>query len=552
MVFVYNNSSPYYEHILVDKSITLLGEDKETTVIDGNRSGDVITILSDQVLLKSFTIAHSGRDYDDYNAGIKILSDENMIIETNITFNLNGIVLSSSHHNHINYNSINYNSVGVRIIENSHYNTISNNILESWSFDYIIYLNACENNLFANNTIINYDGWGIYSYLSDRNTYCDNIIQKSENGISLVFSNHSIITGNIFQDNDDGLSLTGSTDTIISQNIFINDGLFVYNSFDNLVSDNTVNGKPLLYLEGESDKVISESAGQIILINCSSIIVEHQEIRNTNIGIELVNTDNCKISQNSLIHNTMNVYLFSSDFNIIEDNALKTNTSYFFRHSLEVNNCTGTTVKNNDITITDSYTYILISKSSETLFAGNTITCLSPSRWRLILTYSQGNRITDNTFSSGGIRLFSCNNNNVVENTIHDSSFDIDSSDGNIISNNIVADCLEDYGIKLDSSHRNIILKNTITNSKGAFLLTSSRFNRISSNSMINCGSELAWHSNSLLNRWNRNYWNESSARPKIILGEIRIIRGWPYPDIVFPVFNIDLFPRFFPHLQEN
>ncbi|GAH12836.1 unnamed protein product, partial [marine sediment metagenome] len=34
-VFVFDDSSPYYENVMVDKSISLIGENKETTIIDG-------------------------------------------------------------------------------------------------------------------------------------------------------------------------------------------------------------------------------------------------------------------------------------------------------------------------------------------------------------------------------------------------------------------------------------------------------------------------------------------------------------------------------------
>ena len=35
-VFVYAYSSPYYENVLVNRSINLIGEDKNTTIIDGS------------------------------------------------------------------------------------------------------------------------------------------------------------------------------------------------------------------------------------------------------------------------------------------------------------------------------------------------------------------------------------------------------------------------------------------------------------------------------------------------------------------------------------
>jgi pectin methylesterase-like acyl-CoA thioesterase len=41
-VFVYDDSSPYNENVNVSKSISLIGEDRDTTIIDGNNSGNII------------------------------------------------------------------------------------------------------------------------------------------------------------------------------------------------------------------------------------------------------------------------------------------------------------------------------------------------------------------------------------------------------------------------------------------------------------------------------------------------------------------------------
>ena len=59
-VFVFDDSSPYVENLIVDKSITLFGENKDTTVIDGSNNkegeGDVIHINADGVTVQGFTI----------------------------------------------------------------------------------------------------------------------------------------------------------------------------------------------------------------------------------------------------------------------------------------------------------------------------------------------------------------------------------------------------------------------------------------------------------------------------------------------------------------
>ena len=46
----------YYEHVTVDKSLTLLGEDSTTTIIDGGWAGTVVTVTADNVNISGFTI----------------------------------------------------------------------------------------------------------------------------------------------------------------------------------------------------------------------------------------------------------------------------------------------------------------------------------------------------------------------------------------------------------------------------------------------------------------------------------------------------------------
>ena len=43
-VFVYDDSSPYYENIEVKKSVYLIGENKDTTIINGGGNLQVITV----------------------------------------------------------------------------------------------------------------------------------------------------------------------------------------------------------------------------------------------------------------------------------------------------------------------------------------------------------------------------------------------------------------------------------------------------------------------------------------------------------------------------
>ncbi|UCF12379.1 MAG: hypothetical protein JSW06_10135 [Thermoplasmatales archaeon] len=46
---IYIPSGTYYENIIINKSISLVGEDKETTIIDGSGTGDVVYVSADWV-----------------------------------------------------------------------------------------------------------------------------------------------------------------------------------------------------------------------------------------------------------------------------------------------------------------------------------------------------------------------------------------------------------------------------------------------------------------------------------------------------------------------
>ena len=54
-VFVFNDSSPYEESIVVDKSIKLIGEDRNTTFINGSSWGKgIVYICADRTTFSGF------------------------------------------------------------------------------------------------------------------------------------------------------------------------------------------------------------------------------------------------------------------------------------------------------------------------------------------------------------------------------------------------------------------------------------------------------------------------------------------------------------------
>ena len=87
----------YQENLIIDKPVVLIGEDKNTTIIDGLDTESVISISSDRVRINGFTIQNSGNNGND--AGIEVISDYNLITGNSLTNNKNGIHLSDSSNN---------------------------------------------------------------------------------------------------------------------------------------------------------------------------------------------------------------------------------------------------------------------------------------------------------------------------------------------------------------------------------------------------------------------------------------------------------------------
>lgn len=79
-IYVYNGT--YYENIVIDKTISLIGENKYATIIDGKQKTDTVYIKSEKVEITGFTITNSSRD-EWYYAGIRLTSS-NIEIKDNI------------------------------------------------------------------------------------------------------------------------------------------------------------------------------------------------------------------------------------------------------------------------------------------------------------------------------------------------------------------------------------------------------------------------------------------------------------------------------------
>ena len=197
IVYVYDDSSPYTERILIDKHLTLLGENTETTILDAQNSGDVVTITGDQVTLQHFSIQRCGGTWT--RSGIKILSDDNCISE-NILINVrNGIFLAQdAYNNTLDGNIIINNGYhGIRLDFTQH-NTVTNNrILDNAGYG--MYLWETSDNIITGNTIARNEGFGIHI-----GEFCENNLLYHNNIADNVLANGQDQSGNSWDNGVEG------------------------------------------------------------------------------------------------------------------------------------------------------------------------------------------------------------------------------------------------------------------------------------------------------------------------------------------------------------
>jgi parallel beta-helix repeat protein len=81
---IFVESGTYYENVIVNKTLSLIGENTETTIIDGKRTGIVVLVTASNVTVSGFTIKNA-------EVGMRIESDGNKIENNAITDNGCGI-----------------------------------------------------------------------------------------------------------------------------------------------------------------------------------------------------------------------------------------------------------------------------------------------------------------------------------------------------------------------------------------------------------------------------------------------------------------------------
>jgi len=502
-IFVYDDSSPYNGRLVIDKQINLIGENKNSTVLDGS-GYEVIYVYSNSTVIRDFTITNSG-----VHEGIYIRDHTNNEIKNCIfTNNSRGLTLYAAPSNHIHNNYFSQNNIysqfGIYIYgENLEDLTqdITSNTINGKNLYY-----------FINESNVVLDGDAGQLILVD----CSDFIIKNMNisglhyGITLYYCNNITISNSNIYNNDDGIVLqTSSNISVLHCNIFNNmahgiwlgysnhnkilnctisncswGGIWLYSycHYNEIAQCRFVNNhygihpawhsfktiiKNCVFINNTMNSIrLDESSSFAQVINCT--------ISGGNIGILIRNSNN-NIIQHCNVSYTQYALCFANIFlglNITEENQIQycnfyknyygaflstfdliNNTISYcnfidnvagikleYVHNQFVNN-TPNTIRFCNITGGTGDYGIVIDYSNQTKVLNCHITALS---YGIVLQrYSSQNTILHNLLSgiTNGIELYS--------------------SDSNIISNNTIVNC--GTGIYADDSDYNTLSNNTIS-----------------------------------------------------------------------------------------
>jgi parallel beta-helix repeat protein len=251
-IIVYNGS--YYENVDVDKQLNLTGIG--IPIVNASGEGSPISFYADGCILEGFKIKNSGEEYGYYNdAGVRLLSDNNLVKNNNITNNLIGVFSLNSKNNTITQNDIINNFVfgtylrntsdtkfinnyvfnntllGIRVSDSVN-NNLSDNILSNNHLGNIDLYDSKEN-IIANNSIFDNltpppPGWSLQLYESNNNVVINNEIlgmtvdKLVTVGFDLQRSNNNIIANNRIANYSRGIEIYNSNYNQIYHNNFIN------------------------------------------------------------------------------------------------------------------------------------------------------------------------------------------------------------------------------------------------------------------------------------------------------------------------------------------
>ncbi len=305
-------SGLYCQSVTVRKSITLAGEDKLTTVMDGQHAGTVLCIDSDNVSIVGFTIRNSGSDYPPYGMDCGVLLNHTVgcsIADCLVTNNRIGIYASFSTFNTIANNTVYANHENGIWLWYSGHNVLKGSNISGNKYNFGVFggdFSDFDNLIDTSNSV---DGESIQymmgaqdEILSQIDTgvlYLINCVNVTVRDLSLTRNGHGVFCYNVTNSRIENVSATGN-----------NYGIYFQRSDANTI---------------RNSHCLNDWVG-ICLENAKYDTVEGNVVAECEKGISLYEADNNSIIGNNLLNNLYGIRLFSSHSNEIFHNNFIENT----------------------------------------------------------------------------------------------------------------------------------------------------------------------------------------------------------------------------------
>ena len=319
-IIVYNGT--YTENVDVTKSLTIRsasGNPKDTIVQAANSSDHVFNVSADYVTISGFTVKNAN--------GVSLRSSESGLASFSVP-TYAGIYLESVDHCNISNNTCSNNTYGIRL------DGIT--VLTSSKPPSLIGIRYSNNNRIFNNTCSN-NTYGIHLCHSNNNHIFNNTCSNNIGGITFSYSENNKLKGNNMFEN--GIVIQGNSLREYTHEID---------------ETNTANGKPVYYLKDKKVVRIPEGAGQVILVNCTNITVENQNLNNASSGIQIAFSSYITIKNNNCSNNSGGIALTRSNNNCISNNNCSNNFKTFdgtiSGSGIQLIKSTNNSISNNTIT----------------------------------------------------------------------------------------------------------------------------------------------------------------------------------------------------------
>jgi parallel beta-helix repeat protein len=305
-VFVY--SGTYFENLIVNKTISLVGENRTITFVDGGGFDAAVTVTANNVSISGFTMANGSAS--ENGAGILLYKVQHADVSDNaIVSSYAGVNFVNSSFNIAQNNQFSKCNLSL-CLNFSDSNSLLNNIVTD-SATTGIDVNRSSNSTIMGNSISNSNVCGIYLKYSSLNKISANTLSFCESGMILENSGQNILRDNIMQLNKFNFRVTGTSLTEL---------------IEDADTSNKVDGKSIYYLVNKNgfslNGSLSQSVGYLAIVNSSNVKARDLDLSKNGDGFLCAYSSDCTIgnltaknnSKAGLAYNSPRLSLINSSF----------------------------------------------------------------------------------------------------------------------------------------------------------------------------------------------------------------------------------------------